>query len=123
MVTVMFVRLFGIVVVFAGILFSISKKALKDYIAFWKSEKRLKVGGVGALLFGVIFLIAASQCRVSWLITVLGIWSIIKGALLLTLSVKKLYGYFDWWQDKSILTIRIIGLIAVCFGALLIYSA
>ncbi|MGB2706141.1 MAG: hypothetical protein WBC74_04740 [Candidatus Omnitrophota bacterium] len=120
---VLLVRLLGIAIVFMGILFSIKQNALRDYILFWKNEKRLKVGGVLALLFGAIFLMAAPQCRIVWLIVVFGIWSVIKGVLLLILSPKKMYAYFDWWQGKSILFVRLIGIVAIVFGALLIYSA
>ena len=120
---VLLVRLLGIAIVVIGIIFSIRKNALKDYISFWKNEKRLKVGGVLALLFGVIFLMAAPQCRIAWLIVVVGAWSVIKGVLLLVLNIKVINAYFDWWQGKSILTVRLISIIAIAFGALIIYSA
>lgn len=118
-----FVRLFGIVIVVMGVIFLINPKVLKQYFSFWKQEKRLRIGGIGALLFGVIFLIAASQCRLAWLITALGIWSIIKGVLLLTLDQKKIYAYLDWWVNKSISITRFLGFIALAIGILIIYSA
>jgi len=120
---VIFVKLFGIVIAVMGIIFLINPKALRQYMLFWKQEKRLRIGGIGAVLFGIIFLIAAPQCRLAGLITVLGIWSIIKGALLLTLGQKRIYAYFDWWFDRSILVTRFLGLVALSFGVLLIYSA
>ena len=120
---VIFVKLFGIVIVLVGLLFLINPKTLKQYISFWKQEKRLRIGGVLAIPFGIIFLIAAPQCRLAWLITVLGIWSIIKGALLLTLGQKKINVYLDWWLEKPVLAIRFLGLIALAFGVLLIYAA
>ena len=57
---VIFVKLFGVVVVVMGIIFSINPKAFKQYISFWKQGKRLQIGGVVAIIFGIIFLIAAS---------------------------------------------------------------
>ncbi len=120
---VIFVKLFAIVIVLAGLLFLINPKALKQYISFWKQEKRLRIGGIGAIIFGIIFLIAASQCRLAWFIAVLGIWSIIKGVLLLTLGQKKIYVYLDWWLEKPVLATRFLGLIALAFGVLLFYAA
>lgn len=120
---IIFVKLFGIVMIVMGSIFLMNPKALKQYISFWKQEKRLRVGGIVAILFGIVFLIAAPQCRMAWPIAVLGIWSIIKGALLLTLGQKKIYAYFDWWLDKSISVSRFLGLIALALGALIIYSA
>lgn len=119
---VILVKLFGVIIVVAGVIFLINPKALKQYISFWKQQKRLQIGGVVAILFGIIFLIAASQCRVAWLITILGIWSIIKGVLLFAVSQKKLYAYLDWWTGKPNSVIRFIGVIALAIGALIIYS-
>ena len=118
-----FVKFLGIVIVVMGIIFLINTKGLRQYILFWKQEKRLQIGGIIAIIFGIFFLIAAPQCRLTWLITVFGIWSIIKGVLLLTLSQKKIYAYLDRWLNKSISVTRFLGLVALAFGALLIYSA
>ncbi len=118
-----FVKLFGIVIVVMGIIFLINPKALKQYISFWKQEKRIRIGGILAIPFGIVFLIAAPQCRLTGFITVLGIWSIIKGVLLLTLGQKKINAYLDWWLNKPISTTRFLGLIVLAFGALVFYSA
>jgi len=120
---VMFIKLFGIVIAVMGIIFLINPKTLKQYFLFWKQEKRLQIGGIIAIIFGIIFLIAAPQCRLTGLIIVLGIWSIIKGALLFMLGQKKIYAYLDWWLSKPVSVTRFLGLIALAFGALLIYSA
>ena len=120
---VIFVKLFGIVIVVMGIIFLINPKALKQYISFWKQEKRLRIGGVVTIPLGIIFLIAAPQCRLTGFITVLGIWCIIKGVLLLTLGQKKIYVYLDWWLNKPTLATRFLSLIVLAFGALVFYSA
>jgi len=117
------VKLFGVLIAVMGIIFFVSPKAFKQYISYWKQEKRLRIGGVATIIFGVVFLIAASQCRLVWFITVLGIWSIIKGVLLLTIGQKKIYAYLDCWLDKPILTTRFLSLIVLAFGVLVIYSA
>jgi len=118
-----FVKLFGVVIACMGIIFLINPKALKQYISFWKQGKRLRMGGIISIPFGIVLLIAAPQCRLTGFITVLGIWSIIKGVLLLTLSQKKMNAYLDWWLKKPILVIRFLFIIMLAFGLLLIYSA
>jgi len=118
-----FVRLFGVIIICMGIIFLISPRAIKQYISFWKQEKRLRIGGIACIPFGIVFLIAAPQCRLTGLITVLGIWSIIKGVLLLTISQKKMGAYLDWWLNKPILVTRFLFIIMLAFGVLLIYSA
>ncbi len=118
-----FVKLFGVVIACMGIIFLINPKAFKQYISFWKQEKRIRVGGVLTIPFGIIFLIAAPQCRLTGLITVLGIWCIIKAVLLLTLRQKKINAYLDWWLNKPVSPTRFLGLIALAFGVLIIYAA
>ena len=123
MVMVILVRLFGIAIVVMGIVFLANPKALKQYMAFWRHQKRLYIGGILSLLFGVIFLLAAAQCRLAGVIVVLGVWAIIKGVLLFTLGQKRLNAYLDWWLKRSTSAARLLGIIALVLGILVIYSA
>ncbi|MCK4463936.1 MAG: hypothetical protein KAU58_06460, partial [Candidatus Omnitrophica bacterium] len=116
-------RLFGIVILVMGTIFLVKKDALKQYLSYWKQEKRIRIGGIIAIPFGIIFLLAASQCRLTWLIAVLGIWSIIKGVLLLTLGQEKINTYLDWWLNRPTSRTRLLSLIAIAFGILIIYAA
>jgi len=120
---VIFVKIFGILIAVMGIIFLINQKVMKQYLSFWRQEKRIRIGGIVSILFGIIFLIAAPQCRLTEFITVLGIWSIIKGVLLLTLAQKKINVYLDWWLSKSTSATRFLGLVVLAFGALVFYSA
>ena len=120
---VILVKLLGIVIVVMGIIFLINPTAFKQYAAFWRQRKRLLMGGILSLLFGVILLLAASECKLTGIIIVFGIWAIIKGILLFMLDQKRLNAYLDWWTEKPLLTIRLLGLIALACGAMLIYSA
>ncbi|UCH12304.1 MAG: hypothetical protein JSW18_05680 [Candidatus Omnitrophota bacterium] len=120
---VILVRLFGIVIVVMGIIFLLNPKALKQYIAFWRQQKRLYVGGILSLLFAVIFLLGASQCRLAWVIVIFGIWALIKGVLLFTLGQKRLNAYLDWWLGRPISIVRLLGIVALALGILIIYSA
>jgi len=120
---VVFVKLFGVLCVIMGVIFAIKPKAFDDYISFWKKIKNLRIGGVVSILFGFIFLTAAPQCDLAGLITVLGIWAIIKGVLLLTLKPEKLYAYIDWWVKKIGSYTRVLSAIIIAFGALILYAA
>ena len=117
------VKLFGIAIVAMGIYFLINPKAMKQYIAFWQPQRRLYIGSISSLLFGVIFLLAASQCRLSGIIIFLGIWALLKGVLLLVLGQKRLNTYLNWWLERPLSVIRLLGIIVLAFGALIIYSA
>jgi len=117
------VRLLGIVIFIMGAVFIRKPEILKKYIDFWKDPKKLRSGGILALVVGVVFLIADAQCRIPWLTTFLGILSVIKGVLLLTLRRSVITSYLDWWEEKPLSMTRILGYGALVFGILLVYLA
>lgn len=120
---VILVRLFGFGIIIMGVLFAANTKMLKKYIIFWMDKKKIRSGGILATGIGVIFLIAASDGRLPLLITIVGIWSIIKGMMLITINQRKINKYLDWWLTRSVLASRILGVLAAAFGILLIYAA
>ncbi len=114
-----FIKFLGVIVMVMGIIFLINTNALRQFSLFWKRGKGLQIGAVIDFVFGIFFLMAASQCRLPGLITVFGILALIEGVLILTFNQK----YLDWWLSKPFLFTRFTGLITVVFGTLLIYSA
>jgi uncharacterized membrane protein HdeD (DUF308 family) len=120
---VTFVKFFGIAIALTGLIFLINPMALKQYISFWKKERRIRAGGVLTIPVGIIFLIAAPRCRLAGLITILGIWSIIKGVLLLTLRQRKINAYLNWWLNRPDSAASFLGIIALAFGVLIVYGA
>lgn len=117
------VRLFGIVIVVLGMVFLLNPKAMKEYISFWTKGKRIYGGGILSLLVSIIFLLAASQCRLAWFVVMLGILALIKGVVLLGLGPERLRFRFTWWQERSDIFLRLYSLLPIIIGILLIYSA
>ena len=117
------VKLLGIVIVVFGVAFFVNPNIIKQYMAFWKTGKRLYLGGALALLIGIVFLLAASQCRWTGLVTVFGILSLIKAVCLFVFGQEKLVAFMDWWAKRSITFFRVYALFAIALGVLLIYSA
>ncbi len=117
------VRLIGVLIVGMGVAFLLKPKLYRQYVAFWQPGKRLYLGAILAILIGVIFLLAATQCRVVGFIIGLGILCLVKGVMLFTLGRAKIESILKWYQGRSLLVLRLIGLIAIAFGALLLYSA
>lgn len=117
------VRLIGILIVGMGVAFLLRPKLYRQYAAFWQPGKRLYLGAILAILFGVILLLAATQCRLIGVILALGILCLVKGILILPLGEKKIKSILKWWQAKPLWVLRLVALIAIAFGALLFYSA
>ena len=117
------VRVFGILIVGMGIFFAVNPLGFKQYISFWKQTKHIKNGGILSVVIGIVFLMAASKCRMELLINILGLLAIIKGVLLLTIAQKHIINYIDWWNNKTPLAAQILGGFAAAFGILIIYAA
>lgn len=119
---VILVRLISIVMLGAGIIFLLSPKMLKALINFLRLGKRLYVLGILRLLIGAILLLAASQCRLSVVVATLGILVLIKGIFIFIFGLKRMNSMINWWDKRSFLFLRLIGLIALAVGVLLFYS-
>lgn len=120
---VILVRVLGILIAAVGIIFLINPNAMKKYIAFWVKGKRLYKGGILSILIGIILLLASPQCKLVWFVVLIGIWSLIKGVILLALGPEKWASTINWWTTRPPVALRLLSLVAIAFGILLIYSA
>ena len=116
------VMLLGIFMVGFGVAYFINPSMIKQYMAFWKSRKKLYLGGALALLIGIIFLLAAAQCRWRGFIIAFGILSVAKGIWLFVISQEKAISILDWWSKRPITFLRVHAIFAIALGVLLIYS-
>ena len=95
---------------------------MKQYAEFWKKGKRIYAGAGLSALIGVIFLAAASQCAVAWVIKIFGILALAKGIALFALKPEKSIAMIDWWMGRPPELMRFMGIVAIAIGALLIYA-
>jgi len=119
---VVLVKLIAILIIAIGIVFLLNPKALKQYAAFWTQGKRIYMGGILNLLFGVLFLSVASQCRLGGVMIVMGIISLAKGAMIFISGPEKMKAMLSWWSKKRPAAARGMALVAIGIGALLLYS-
>ncbi len=120
---VILVKSFGILMVALGAIFLARPAGMKNYIAFWVKGKRIYTGAALSLIIGIIFLLAASGCKVGWFVAVFGVLAFIKGIALFVLGQKKIMSMMKWWQGRSLSFLRFHALLALAAGALLIYAA
>lgn len=120
---VILVRIIGIIIGCLGIVFLISPQTIKGMISFWSQGKRLYLGGALRILFGLIFLLAVPQCRLAWVIFVIGILALIKALLIFILGLEKMKSLLNWWNNRPPVVLRLMGFIVLAFGVLLLYSA
>ena len=117
------VKSLGIVIVVFGVIYLLNPNIMKAYMAFWKKGKRLYMGAALSLLIGIILLVAASQCVVSWFVALFGILGLIKGIVLFVLKPEKAISMLNWWAERPVAFLRVHALFALVVGMLLIYCA
>jgi uncharacterized protein YjeT (DUF2065 family) len=116
-------RLIGLLMLVAGVVFFIDPKTMKRYMAFWTQGSRIStIGAPLNLIFGILLLIAASQCRVSLVITIMGILSLIKGIVLFVSGPEKAKAMINKWGDKPEGLVRLLSLLVLGMGVLFLWS-
>ncbi len=81
-------------------------------------KMNMKIMAILALIFGLIFMVAAFYLKeIFWLAFLLGMVAIIKGVYLFVAPPNQVKAIFEWWFHKaSGETIRVMGLIAIILG-------
>ncbi|UCE98672.1 MAG: hypothetical protein JSV82_05635 [Planctomycetota bacterium] len=117
------VKIVGVVFVVIGIIYLIKPGVIKSLMEFFKQGKRLYFAGLIRFALAIVFLLAARECDITWVIVVFGILFIISGLLIFILGLERLRSMIDWWQKQSLLLLRVIALITLALGAIILYSA
>jgi len=117
------IKIIGIVIVLLAAFFLIKPDIIKHVLEFFKQGKRLYIAGLIRLVLAVVFLLAARECDLTWVIVVFGILFLISGLSIFMIGAEKLKPMINWFQNKSALTLRLIAVIVLAIGAIIIYSA
>lgn len=117
------VKIVGVVFVVIGIIYLIKPGVIKSLMEFFKQGKRLYFAGLIRFALAIVFLLAARECDITWVIVVFGFLFIISGLLIFILGLERLRSMIDWWQKQSLLLLRVIALITLALGAIILYSA
>ena len=118
-----FVKLIGIIMLVVGAIYFVKPNLMKKLADFFVKDKWLYVGSIVSFVVGIIFLRAASQCAISWLVVLFGILALVKGLLVFILGQQKIKSMLDRLTKQPMKTLRIYALIEIVLGVVLIYSA
>ena len=79
----------GLAILVWGIVFLIKPDISKRMIRFWAFSRLILFGAIIKLAVGILFLVAATQCNVPWLIVVFGLIACLQGIAFLAMQQKK----------------------------------
>ncbi len=116
------VKLVGIILVACGTVYFVKPALIKKIASFFSREKWIYVGGIISFIIGLVFLRAASQCAISWFVTIVGIIAFIKGILVFVLGQQKIKTLFDTLIKKPPKTLRLLALVDIALGVMIIYA-
>ena len=117
------VKIVGIVIVFLAVLFLLKPDIMKSLLKFFKQGKRIYFAGLVRLVLAVVFLLAARECDITWVIVIFGVLFLISALSIFMIGAEKLKLMLDWFQNKSALFLRVMAVITLAIGAIIIYSA
>jgi hypothetical protein len=116
------VSLAGLAVAAIGLLGVAAPAMLIDLLARWRVLTRLPVTLGLRVGFGILFLVAASHCRLPDLLRVVGILELVGAAVLLVAGSERLQSFVAWWLQRPPAFVRYWCSGAFAFGILLTYA-
>jgi hypothetical protein len=91
-------------------------------ITFIHKGKAVYFAAGSKSVLGIIFLILARDCRVTWVIIALGILMTLGPIFFCILPFSKIQAYMNWWIARPVWVYRLWGIAATLFGGLIIYT-
>jgi uncharacterized protein YjeT (DUF2065 family) len=117
------ITIIGIFFICMGVFFLSKPAAVTHVIEFFKQGKRIYLAAVIRLILAVVFLIAARQCDLTWVIGLFGIIFLASGLVIFAAGPEKLQPMMNWFQKRSTSLARPVGVFIVAAGAIIIYAA
>jgi len=117
------IKIIGVLFIVVGIVYLLRPDIVKAIIRSFKKGKRIYLAGLVRLVLAVVFLLAARECDIVWVIVTFGIVFLISGLLIFMLGSDRFRTILAWWEKQSPLLLRLLGLVALVVGAIITYSA
>jgi len=117
------IKIIGIAFIVIGIAYLVRPGIMKWLLEFFKNGSNIYLAGLLRLALAVVFLLAATACKKTWIIIVLGILFLFGGILVLILGPKRTRPILEWWLTKPVWIMRALALLTGAFGVLIIYAA
>ncbi|MFQ5952695.1 MAG: hypothetical protein ACE5JK_04740 [Candidatus Omnitrophota bacterium] len=117
------VRLIGILMMLLGVICLIKPDTLLKMIAHIRKGKRVYWSIGTKTVLGIIFLLAALQCRVPLVIALLGILFVSSLVVSLVIGVKGIKVMIEFWENQQPIVLRMWSALTLVIGLLIVVSA
>ncbi|MGB2599479.1 MAG: hypothetical protein WBB86_02480 [Candidatus Omnitrophota bacterium] len=117
------VRLIGILLAIIGVVVLFRPEVLKQMISYVEKGKRTYWSCGIKTVIGIIFLLAALQCKVPLVIAVLGILFVSSLVICMMMGEKGIKAMIKFWKEKPPVILRLWSVLTLAIGLLIIISA
>ena len=117
---IILVQLLGVIMIGLSIVVLIKPILLRQFISFMSKGKRYYATGIIKLMYGTLFLMVAPQAKFIWLIALLGLEGLVKGAYVLVGNPEKIKSVYNLWFDKSEVAYRIFTMFLIVLWLLVL---
>ena len=112
----------GALIVIEAAIIIVRPDIYKKFIKFLTRGRMLYIPAVVAVVVGIVFLIYARECSIPWIIIVFGLIAAIKGVAIFLVKGETLKETLNWLHERSNMTLRLLGILALAIGALILYA-
>ncbi|MHC4646349.1 MAG: hypothetical protein ACYTBJ_12685 [Planctomycetota bacterium] len=117
------IKIIGIVFVLIAVAYLLKPPIMKRLMEFFKKGPRIYMAGVIRFVLGILFLLAATECKKPWVIGGFGVLFLISALLIFLIGSERLRSVFEWWQKQSNLLLRVVAFITLAVGVVIIIFA
>jgi len=116
---VLLAKSIGLLVAAFGLTLFAMPQFIHKVFDFFKEGKRLYWAGVFRSLVGLVLLLEASQSAVPAATVSLGVLFLLSGIIVFACDAEKLKAFLAQYSEMPVLVLRLLGLVAACFGILI----
>ena len=117
----MLIVLFGVLICLTGLTILILPEKFKNIMNRWTGQPRFLFAVIIRVLFGALLLSEAANLRFPLAMKVIGAISILAAVVLLLIGQERMDRFIDWWMRMADKVLRVWSVLAIAFGAFLIY--
>jgi hypothetical protein len=120
---IVFIQIIAVLVMIAGIAFVSNPELMKKLISFIAEGRRVYYVAGFRVAFSVLLFFAASQCRHTAVVFLLGVVFLASGITAFAMSPEKVASFMTWYQGRPYATLRVLAFVPVLIGVVLLLSA
>jgi hypothetical protein len=115
------IALFGALICIAGLAILVVPDKFKNVMSSWTGQPRFLFAIVIRIVFGALLLYEAANLRFPLAMKIIGGISLLAAIVLLLMGQERMDRFIDWWMRMSGNVLRAWSVLAIAFGAFLIY--